>query len=98
PETTDARRDVEKENVAARLDDVERLTAQTGGAILDLRDVPLQEAKRLTKEFVEKRIENAPTVASEKRVPLAPPNAFVPLVLALLLLAWLPLRKSRLRS
>ncbi|MBQ9813128.1 MAG: hypothetical protein IJM54_07420 [Thermoguttaceae bacterium] len=85
-----ARRDVEKENVAARLDDVERLASATGGTILDLRDVPPQEAKRLTKEFVAKQIENSPTVASEKRVPLAPPDAFVPLALALLLLAWIP--------
>ena len=85
-----ARRDVEKENVAARLDDVERLTTQTGGTVLDLRDLPSSEAKRLTKEFVARRLENAPTVANEKRVPLAPPDAFVPLALALLLLAWLP--------
>ncbi len=85
-----ARRDVEKEKVAARLDDVERLASQTGGTVLDVRDLPSQEAKRLAKEFVARRLKNAPTISSEKRVPLAPPDAFVPLTLALLLLSWLP--------
>lgn len=98
PETTDERRDVEKEDVAARLDDVERLTTQTGGAILDLRDVPQDEAKRLAQEFATRQTETSPTVLSEKRVSLAPLNAFVPLALALLLLAWLPLGKSRLHG